>query len=156
VDNALRLQPTLKSAGATISANASATSSLVITDEGANAANALSLSGTPSQGQVLRIANQDAQAVDFSGMTVPAGQTREYLYANGAWQPVRAQPGDDGDWQTGSGNAYRTSGNVGMGQADPQADLVVTDTRPVLALSSPWSSNGMRIEYNEVDQELRF
>jgi hypothetical protein len=45
--------------------------------------------------------------------------------------------------------------NVGIGMSNPNSKLTVKSTRPRFALVSSSTSNGLRLEYNENDEELR-
>ena len=48
-----------------------------------------------------------------------------------------------------------SSGNVGIGEGNPAANLSIVDNRPLISLGSTVTNNGMRFEYYEPGQELR-
>ena len=71
-------------AAATISFNAEDYAVIVITDEGSNQANAITVGGTPVDGQLLTVINNDAH--DTSGdIVVPANEARLAVYYSGTW-----------------------------------------------------------------------
>ena len=86
-DSGLSVKPYSIIAGAIIEADA-AVSLIHITDDGAAAANSLNLTGTATEGQMLLIFNQDAQAVSFGSFGIAAGEALHLVYVSGSWKQL--------------------------------------------------------------------
>lgn len=79
------------------------TSTVIITDNSAASTNAITYSGgTPVEGQLLYILNQDAQAATFAGASIGNNSLGTFIFLGGTWRTVGS-----------AGNAWRTDGNGG-------------------------------------------
>jgi len=77
--------PSAVAAGTTITLT-SDYSSYIISDDAANLANAISITGTPKEGQVLYILNNDAQTLVFGAETINSGSAGYFIYLNSGWR----------------------------------------------------------------------
>ena len=89
-DSSLSLKPFVTTAAAAITSDAQV-SLIQVTDDGATAANVLTLTGTPAEGQMLMLFNQDAQAVSFGSFSVSPGEALNLVYISGNWKQLSAR-----------------------------------------------------------------
>ena len=103
-------------------------------------ANALSMSGTPTEGQLLTIYNQDGDPATFAGYTIPATSgvvTVEYI--NTGWRLVSSENGNPA-WST-TGNTGTTASNF-VGTTDNNGLTFKTNNAIIGFLPSSAASTG--------------
>jgi hypothetical protein len=84
-DGAQIVNPVSETAAASISIG-NATGMLIITNVSGAQANAVSMSGTPANGQRLIVVNQDDDDATFASQTIAAGAVKEFLYDGSNWK----------------------------------------------------------------------
>lgn len=93
IEHALVVKPVNKTAAATI-AITSNDGFVVIYHANGTQANAISMTGTPTDGQMLTIRNGDVyDDATFSGTTISAGTTMQFTYTNSNWKQVGSPSG---------------------------------------------------------------
>ena len=84
-------------------------------------ANALLAPASATEGQLLTIANEDADPAFFAGVAIPASTgIAQFVYLNGGWRPMGFYPTSGAGWLT-TGNAGTTPGFNYLGTTDNTA-----------------------------------
>ncbi|MFY0673368.1 MAG: tail fiber domain-containing protein [Bacteroidia bacterium] len=132
-DGAIVMQPISKAAASSITI-AHTNGLILVTNSSGVQANSISMTGTPSSGQLLIILNNDDNAATFSSMTVAAGGYSQFVYDGSAWKSVN----------TGSLTAFTDTDGDTKIQLEESTDE--DKIRFDLGGSEKWIMTGSRIE----------
>lgn len=156
VDGALILNPPAAFTPAAAIAVPDGISTAIISLAAGSTANSLTPPPTPYEGQVLYITNQDDDAATFAGYSIAAlTGINQFIYLNGAWRQVSAQPASAGGGWSLTGNAGTVPG-TGPGQnfigtTDAQDWIVATNSAEHIRVGS---AGAVRITGDLINQEL--
>jgi len=158
-DSALTITPVSRAAAASLSFAARSTSAIVISPTSGTQANAITLTGTPREGQWLTVRNQDNNPATLAGFTIAAGEVAQLVYLGGAWKLASA-PDNLGNHTASqnldlganqlvgnggsSGLAVSSSGNVGIGTTSPSPSALLDLNSTTKGLLPPRLSQAQR------------
>lgn len=142
VDGRVSMIPQVVAAADAISADANRSTIIVQTTTGVQA-NAITLTGTPVPGQVLYITNLDDNSATFSSISIPANETRGFLYRatpTAGWTAIADNLGDHTATAplNMANHPINNASAVGIGTAAPSGVLDVVSEIPLISqLASP-------------------